>query len=52
MEEPLIKLLHKEPFLSIIADECTDVTTIEGQTICCWWVESDYQKKSSLKFYP
>ena len=28
------------PFFSIIADECTDVTTIEELTICCHWVEN------------
>ena len=28
------------PFYSIMADECTDVTTIEELTICCHWVES------------
>ena len=37
----LIKRLHKAPFFSIMADECTDVTTIEELTF--WslgWVES------------
>ena len=33
-EESLLKRLHKEPFFSIMADECTDVTTIEELTIC------------------
>ena len=27
-------------FFCIMADECTDVTTIEELTICCHWVES------------
>ena len=27
-------------FFSIMADECTDVTTLEELTICCRWVES------------
>ena len=40
VEESLLKRLHKAPFLSIMADECTIVTTIEEQTICCRWVES------------
>ena len=52
MEESLLKWLHKAPFFSIMADECTDVTTIEELTICCCWVESVYQKNTSLKFYP
>ena len=35
-EESLLKRLREAPFISIIADECTDVTTIG----CCRWVES------------
>ena len=35
----LLKWLHKAPLFSIMADECTDVTTIEELTICCCWVE-------------
>ena len=35
VEESLLKRLHKAPFFSIMADECTDVTTIEELTICC-----------------
>ena len=41
MEESLLNGLHKAPFFSIMADECTDITTIEELTICCHWVESD-----------
>ena len=40
MEESLLKRLHKAPFFSDMADECTDATTIEELTICCCWVES------------
>ena len=40
VEESLLKRLRKTPFFSIMADECTDVTTIEELTICCHWVES------------
>ena len=40
MEESLLKRLHKAPFFSTMADECTDVSTIEELTICCRWVES------------
>ena len=38
VEESLLKQLHKAPFFSIMADEYTDVTTIEELTICCRWV--------------
>ena len=40
MEESLLERLHKAPFFSIMADECTDVTTIEELIICCRWMES------------
>ena len=40
VEESLLKRLHKAPFFSVMADEYTDVTTIEELTICCRWVES------------
>ena len=40
VEESLLKWLIRHPFFSIMADECTDVTTIEELTICCRWVES------------
>ena len=30
----------RHPFFSIMADECTDVTTIEELTICCHSVEN------------
>ena len=53
VEESLLKRLHKAIFFfCIMADECTDVTTIEELTICCHWVESVYQKNTSWKFYP
>ena len=40
VEESPLKRLHKAPFFSIMADECTDITAIEELTICCHWVES------------
>ena len=40
VEESLLKGLHKAPFFGIMADECTNVITIEELTICCCWVES------------
>ena len=52
LEESLLKQLHKPPLFRIMADECTDVTTIEELTFCCRWVESGDQKNTSLKFYP
>ena len=52
MEESLLKRLHKAPFLNIMADECTDVTTIEDLTICCRWVESGVPKQHFIQILP
>ena len=37
VEESLLKWLHKALFFSIMADECTDVTTIEEQSLGGEW---------------
>ena len=34
-----LKLLHKAPFFSLMADECTDITTIEELSVFCRRVE-------------
>ena len=39
-------------FLSTMADECTDVTTIEELTICCRWVESGVPEEHFIKILP
>ena len=39
VDEFLLKLLHKAPFFSLMADECTDITTIEELSAFCRWVE-------------
>ena len=39
VDEFQLKLLHKAPFFSLMADECTDITTIEGLLVFCRWVE-------------
>ena len=35
-----------------MADECTDVTTIEEQTICCCWVESGVPEEHFIEMWP
>ena len=52
VEESLLERLHKEPFFSIMADECTDVTTIEELTICCHWVEIDVPEEHLIEILP
>ena len=39
VEESLLKRLHQAPFYSLMADECTDVSTIEELSIFCRWLE-------------
>ena len=39
-------------FFSIMADECTDVTTIEELTICCHWVESGVPEEHFIEILP
>ena len=50
VEESRPKRLHKVIFFSIMAYECSDVTTIEEHTISCPWVESGVPEDTSLKF--
>ena len=53
MEESLLKWLHKAPFFfSIMADECTGVTTIDELTICCCWVESGIPEEHFIEILP
>ena len=52
VEESLLKWLHKAPFFSIMADECTDVTTIEEVIICCCWVESGVPEEHFIEILP
>ena len=40
VEESLLKRLHQAPFYSIMADECTDVTTVEELSLFCRWIEN------------
>ena len=52
VEESLLKRLHNAPFISIMADECTDVTTIKELTICCHWVESCVPEENFIEILP
>ena len=52
MEESLLKQLHKALFFSRVADECTDVTTIEELTICCRWVENGGPEEHFIEILP
>ena len=40
VEESLLKHLHQAPFYSIMADECTDVSTVEELSLFCRLIEN------------
>ena len=40
VEQYLLKRLHQAPFYSIMADECTAVTTVEELSLFCRWKEN------------
>jgi len=39
VEESLLKRLRQASYFSIMADQCTDVATIEEMSVYCRWVE-------------
>ena len=40
VEKSLLKHLHQAPFYSIMADECTDVSTVEELSLFYRWIEN------------
>ena len=42
----------RHPFFSIMADDCTDVATIEELTICCRWVERGVPEEHFIEILP
>ena len=43
VEEGLIRRLQQAPYYTLMADECTDVSTLEGMSIFCRWGENGCQ---------
>ena len=39
-------------FFNIIAEECTDITTIEELTICCHWMKSGVPEEHFIEILP
>ena len=52
VEESLLKRLCQAPFYSIMADECTDVTTIEELSIFCRWIEDGVPVEHFIEIVP
>ena len=38
VEEVMLESLHKASYYSIMADECTDIATVEELSVYCHWV--------------
>ena len=51
-EESLLKHLHQTPFYSIMADECTDVSTVEELSLFCRWIENGEPTEHFIDFLP
>ena len=52
VEEFLLKRLRQAPFYSLLADECTDITTVEELSIYCRWVEDGLPVEHFLDIIP
>ena len=52
VEESLFKHLHQAPFYSIMADECTDVSTVEELSLFCRWIENGEPTEHFIDLLP
>ena len=52
VEESLLKHLHQAPFYSIMADECTDITTVEELSLFCRWIENGEPTEHFIDLLP
>ena len=52
VEESLLKCLHQAPFYSIMADECTDVSTVEELSLFCRWIENGEPTEHFIDLLP
>ena len=52
VEESLLKRLCQAPFYSLMADECTDITTVEELSIYYRWVEDGLPVEHFLDIIP
>ena len=52
VEETLLKRLRQAPYYSIMADECTDVSTIEELSIYCRWIENGEATEHYIEIVP
>ena len=52
VEESLFKDLHQAPFYSIMADKCTDISTLEELSLFCRWIENGERTEHFIDLLP
>ena len=52
VEESLLKHLHQAQFYSIMADKCTDVSTVEELSLFCRWIENGEPTEHFIDLLP
>ena len=52
VEESLLKHLHQAPFYSLMADEYTDISTVEELSIFCRWIEDGLPVEHFMEIVP
>lgn len=52
VEEFILKILQKAAVYSLMADECTDVSTIEEMSVYCRWEEGGIPVECFLEILP
>ena len=52
VEEFILKRLRQAPFYSLMANKCTDITTVEELSIYCRWVEDGLPVEHFLDIIP
>lgn len=52
IEESTLNRLRKAPFFSVMADECTDVSTVEELSVYCRWMEGGVPIETLLEIVP
>ena len=52
VEEGLLSRLHQAPYYTLMADECTDVSTLEEMSIFCRWVENGLPVEHFIDIVP
>ena len=50
--ESFLARLHNAHYLSLLADECADITTIEELSVVCGWVENGLHVEHFIDILP